>query len=35
LTSTKNQMCGFVHSTFVTVPLTFTGALPSYSAANE
>jgi hypothetical protein len=28
-------MCGFVHSTFVTTPDTFTGFEPSYSAAKE
>ena len=34
-TSTKNQMCGFCQSTLVTVPVTFTGWLESYSAEKE
>src|SRR5580693_6976257 len=33
-TSTKNQMCGFVHSILVTTPVTLTGLSLSYSAAN-
>ena len=35
LMSMKKWTCGLVHSTFVTVPLSVVGFLPSYSAANE
>jgi hypothetical protein len=34
-TSMRIQVCGFIHSTFVTTPLSLIGLVPSNSAANE
>ena len=34
-TSRYTQMCGFIHSSFVTAPVSVTGLFESNSAANE
>ena len=34
-TSRYTQMCGFIHSSFVTAPVSVTGLFASNSAANE